>query len=296
MIKITKSPILILSLFILLLFSSSVVKGEGNSAAELVNEAITQKSFYYYNEAYSAIMQLTDENEKGILLGKLASVSNRVWNDDIVKVNNILQELVNTASGKIYDDVQVVINQSNIIQIDKDYLLGEVTSWGRKLVWTDDYKLAVDALMDAWNKKDANSIARGETAITKLKNQYSKDYLLRELNILKKSIYVPKLQISNFSSVTINDKSVSLALYIINNDSKTVKLSKIEVYEKGALVSTYTKNDLINNKTVVDMAPNKTWEMSINLKPSIWLDNSYVKYYVECDGINFEFKIDLLNP
>jgi hypothetical protein len=158
-------------------------------ASELVEKALAEKDFYHFNIAYYKAVKVSDEKSKAEILDKLAGIHDLVWNADIANINGILDQLVVTASGKIYDDIQVVINNANISAVDKGYLLGEVTSWGKKLVFTDEYRAAVDAVVNAWNKLDADSVSKAEAAIAKVTNTYSKDYLLGEVAKIKAKIY-----------------------------------------------------------------------------------------------------------
>lgn len=161
------------------------IKASYDSAEELVDKAILQKSFYYYNEAYNEIMKLKGENEKTTLLEKLSSIGGEIWSDDIKNINNIITQLASTGSGKLYDEVQLVISNASIPEIDKSYLLGEVTTWGQRLVWTEDYNQAIEVLGDAWIKKDSNSVSKAEGVINNVKNEHSRSYLLSELEGLK---------------------------------------------------------------------------------------------------------------
>jgi hypothetical protein len=155
------------------------------NATKLVEEALREQTFYKYNTAYYEVTKLVAGNNKEELLNKLASISSIVWTGDIKEINKVIDEIVATASGKIYDQVQVEINNANISDIDKAYLLGEVTSWGKKLVWTSDYADAVDKLNSAWISVDEYTINRAEAVINQIKNQYSKDYLIAELSKVK---------------------------------------------------------------------------------------------------------------
>lgn len=159
-----------------------------NSISKLIEKATVDMSFYYYNEAYVEIMKLNNENERSSYLTKLNSISDLVWNEDIKKINNSITELATVASGKLYDDIQNTINTANISYIDKSYLLGEVTSWGKKLVWTPDYSEGISKLSEAWNMKDLESVSKAEESILQIKNEYSRKYLLEELEKVKKLI------------------------------------------------------------------------------------------------------------
>lgn len=202
------------------------------SAKELVEQAVNQKSFYYFNQAYASILELKDEVQREQLLAKLAAISSTVWNDEVKNVNKIIDELAKTASGKIYDDIQVVINKSKLPEVDKSYFLGEVTSWGKRLVWTEDYSNAVSSLSTAWTKKDSDSISKAEKAIGNIKSKINKEYLLGDLNNLKSSVIIIKSKLVptgvtataiSTSEITIQWNPVDGAdyYYVYTNDSAT---------------------------------------------------------------------------
>lgn len=188
------------------------VMADTQSAKDLVEQAVNQKSFYYYNQAYASVMELKDEYQKAKLLSKLDSVSTAVWNDDVKNINKTIDELAKTSSGKIYDDIQVVINKSKLPEVDKQYFLGEVTSWGKRLVWTEDYSNAISLLSTAWTKKDNDSINIAEKAVGDIKNEYSKSYLLTDLNNLKSTVSITKSKLTPINVVATALSSTEIAL------------------------------------------------------------------------------------
>ena len=105
--------------------------------------------------------------------------------------------------------------------------------------------------------------------------------------------YQPNLNISNYSSITINNVCLGLALNILNNGDRTIAINKIEVYEKGILVNTYDKDALIAANISTDITSQQNWGMSISYKTGIWLDNSYIKYYLESNGNSYDYQIDI---
>lgn len=113
------------------------------------------------------------------------------------------------------------------------------------------------------------------------------------LNVNK---YEPNLHIYNYSSITINNICKDLSINVNNNGDKSVTINKIEVYEKGNLVTTYNKSDLISSNISADVLPHQTFGISISYKLGIYLDNSYVKYYIESNGDSFEYKVDIKQP
>lgn len=110
------------------------------------------------------------------------------------------------------------------------------------------------------------------------------------LNVQK---YKPNLNINNYSAFTINNLCKQLSLNIQNNGSKPVTINKIEVYEKGSLVNTYTESQLAENNISTNIAPAQSWGMTISYMLGIWIDNSYVKYYLESDGSPYEYTVDI---
>lgn len=165
--------------------ASGVTVSADSYTNSLVETALREKTFYHFNTAYNEVMKLTDEYTKNMLLGKLDSISGTVWRPDIGKLYALLVDMVDTKSGRIYDSIQTDIAAADIPEVDKWYLLGEVTSWGRKLVWTEDYGKGVSAIIGAWTKMDAPSISNGETVVDEIKNNYSKFYLKEELKKIK---------------------------------------------------------------------------------------------------------------
>jgi hypothetical protein len=148
-------------------------------AQNLLDQALSEKSFYKYNTAYNAIVQVDNENSKNVMMAKLASLQDVVWTEDIKKYVALLGELTKTASGEVYDEVVNQVVNTNLQEIDKQYLLGEVSSWGKKLVYTDDYVKAVNEVNSAWGNK--NSIGQAKKAVASVKNNYSRTYLEKQI-------------------------------------------------------------------------------------------------------------------
>lgn len=152
-----------------------------------VENALSTKTFYDFNIALYNTSKLANENDRVILLSKLATIESIVWSSEIKQIYSNLSDLTATGSAKIYDEVLVKITNSKLQSVDKDYLLWELTVWGRDLVWTEDYKIAMKYYMEFYENKDMNSANEAEERILKISNVYSRQYLLEELNKLKKS-------------------------------------------------------------------------------------------------------------
>lgn len=175
-----------------------------SEAKRLLKEALDDKNFYRYNMAYNAIMKIQDPVYRDPLLGQLATIMNDVWSPDVKKFNLMIEDLVKTkGSGKIYDDMYSAVQNSNLVNLDKWYLLGELDSWGRDLVFTEDYADGVAKVVYAWKmlaegtEQNLNSaIADAENTIRLVKNSYSRDYLTGEISKIKEK--------SEFSIIEIN--------------------------------------------------------------------------------------------
>lgn len=204
------------------------IKADNKYASGLVDQALKEKTFYHYNVAYSEAMKLTNETEKAELLNKLSSIADIVWDEDMKRVYRVLLDMVDTAGGRIYDNIQVQIANADIPGVDKEYLLGEVTSWGTKLVWTEEYKKTFAAIMNAWTNTNAGSIAGVETALAEMKNNYSRGYLSEELAKIKSkyndTLYVIENKNGNINNYGFIAKVGDLIYF--SDLSKGGKLSK----------------------------------------------------------------------
>jgi hypothetical protein len=156
-----------------------------NQLNSLVNNALTFKTFYYYNVAYTEIIKLGDIYTRDSLLAKLGTIANTIWTNDVRHVNSLLDTIASTGNGRTYDEAVIFITNSNLPQIDKEYFLGEVTSWGKRLVWTPEYKTAMAALINAATEKTPLSIQTAKDKISLIINSLSRDYLLEELDSIK---------------------------------------------------------------------------------------------------------------
>lgn len=247
-----KLKTIFISLVILMFsFSTIEVKADSNSARSLLEKALNAKTFYHYNLAYEEVMKLDDIIERDQLLGKLSSIYSVVWSPEINGIYNTLLEMTKTASGKIYDKIQTDITSSVISQVDKDYLLGEVNSWGRKLVWTDDYSEGVKALTEAWHKKDINSITKAQEAIVKIKNQYSREYLSGELTVLN---HMPEDEVERAVWYGFAPKTV------IDNPNGTVTFSQFYIMIKD-MIKLYDNSNANWLQQVLTEAENSKTEM-----------------------------------
>ena len=105
--------------------------------------------------------------------------------------------------------------------------------------------------------------------------------------------YIPDIQTNAYSRITINNLSQSISISMNNYGEKSVIVNKIEVYESGTLFTTYTSEQLANSGISTEILPYGNWGMTITYKIGLWLDGSYVKYYVSTNNVDYEFQDSL---
>jgi hypothetical protein len=169
---------------------SAFASEQSDNAKVKVEQAVNNKTFYNYMMAYIDILNLP-QDQQGELLNQLAPLWNDVNTAKVQKARTMLENVAKNKDGKTYAETEAYLSGLSDSDMDawtKGYLLGELTSWGRQFVFTDDYKQGVDSLSVAWSKKDNDSIKNLENMIAKVKNENSKKYLTEELDKLKAKI------------------------------------------------------------------------------------------------------------
>lgn len=165
---------------------NQTVKAESNQVAirEMIQAKIEEtqrtKRFGNYNEAYAMIIQLPQVEQTQYLdkLGELASYVYTPLNKEMI---NSLREFSENANLRDYEAMIVLINKKITDPIDNGYFLGELTSWGKKLVYTPDVVTAVDAVINVYSQKTVQSVDTSKAAITNVKNIDSREYLKEQL-------------------------------------------------------------------------------------------------------------------
>lgn len=225
-------------------------------AKSLVSQALNEKSFYKYNISFAKIMQITDLGERNLLLSQLGAISSEIYTKDILHFNELLASVAQTGSGRIYDNAEAEIRSSSLSEVDKGYLLGELTSWGRQMVYTLDYTAALDKLIEAWNfindpSKIYTAIVYAETSINNVKNIYNKQYLYEQLDGLKKQLQA-KQQESGSSISVITSQSAYKAAFkkALENFDATLSLTIQDYddaqYNLDIIEEILTENPILN--------------------------------------------------
>jgi 2',3'-cyclic-nucleotide 2'-phosphodiesterase (5'-nucleotidase family) len=161
-----------------------------------VAEAINTKRFGTYNEAYAMILSLSEEKQ-AYYFGKLNEIAGEVYTELNKKILEEIKTFVMDANLRSYEDMLTEINNKVEDPIDKGYFLGELTSWGKQLVYTKDVLEAVDKIIKAYTEKTVEAIYNAEQAVEKIDNVKTKGYLKEELK--KAAFKVDNLTISYFN-------------------------------------------------------------------------------------------------
>jgi hypothetical protein len=176
--------------YYLLLSNGKAVYNDENiekvkQANYLIEKAKSSLAFVDYNYAYDAIMDLSGDDQ-GKLLYDLSAIWEKVYTPDIAKVLNLMNTLIKEKDLTSYYDLKSIIETEVKQERNRDYLLSELDSFGKESVFTKEVVNATDAIIKAWNKKDAASISEAEAAISKVKVNGSVKWLNEQLEALKK--------------------------------------------------------------------------------------------------------------
>lgn len=171
-----------------MIISISITRASASEVGDLVKEALVQKNFYHFNRAYGRIMEMPETSEKYNLLNQLQAIQSTVWTDEINKSLAMIADIAKTGSDEVFEEAIMYLINSKLGEVDKKYLLDELTSWGRKLVFTEDFNNALKDLIAAKDKKDIISISNALASISKVKNKLNRDYLMDDLNLLISTI------------------------------------------------------------------------------------------------------------
>lgn len=158
------------------------------SVQETVKVALAEKNFYYFNLAFERIMNLESEYERAVLLAELDTITMDVWTEEIGEIVANFVVIANDKSGRVYDATHAEINKSSLNEIDKQYLLHELNTWGKATIWTDDYMKAIDSIIKVWNDKTEADAQAAEAAIAELSIEANKVYLTELLDEAKVAV------------------------------------------------------------------------------------------------------------
>lgn len=238
------------------------------------------------------------------ILPENATVKDLTWNSSNDEIATVDEEgtvfahnvgeatiTVSDVSGEITDQMIITVKEPTIQSIEN--LTTEITQYDHyTLPETITAKMSNDTTQEvlvSWETDEIDTSIIGTNLIKGIVEGYDGTITL---NLVIKE-YDPQLQTNAYSAVTVNNVGRQLSLSMRNNGTKPINIDKIEIYEQGSLSSTYTPQQLSSSGIETVVYPNENWGMSISYKVGIWLDGSYVKYYVSANDTNYEYEISL---
>jgi hypothetical protein len=213
-----------------------------SSVEETVNVALAEKNFYYFNLAFEKIMQLPDGYERDVLLAKLDTITSTVWTKDVAEIVQNFVVLANEKSGRVYDTTEAKINKSSLKEIDKQYLLYELTSWGKDTVWTDDYIKAIDSIIKVWYDKTKDDSEAAKAAINALKLPANQEYLTELLDEAKVAVGLVPMEINAKVPTFVAGEETDFTVSTVGNDDAGTFVRAFFTLPEGAHVK-YQEQD-----------------------------------------------------
>jgi hypothetical protein len=250
--------IVLLTLFFLPSFS---VKAEGVSAEDLLETALNEMTYYNYSVAYERIIMENGEKQSR-MLGKLSAIKDIVCTQEIQDINRRMGEIVVTKSGRAYDDVQALIDNSKTLnQVDKEYLFYKLNSLGKDFVFTEDYKRAVDAIVIAWNDMTEQNIRAARTAVENVQVECNREYLYIEVSRLERSRRIITASIDNTTpsqrstvNITVNGPTGTTAYLLCHFKGKTVPYSGLVGDDGKAIIPVEIGAAVIGYNVIVEIS------------------------------------------
>lgn len=206
--------------------SADEVKAEVD-VKQMVQDALKNKTFYHYNTAYYKLTNMPDTKEKNELLNQLAAIAGEVWTVEVQKSLEMIGEMAKTASGKTYYEIEQYVTNSKLGEMDKGYLLGELTSWGKKLVWTEEYSKAIKAVLDLGTNLTEESLINAEKLIAAVKNEPSNAFLMENFQPIKDKFKAEK-DLKTIRSIISLQKDKTLTI-----EQKVLKIKELSASKSG---------------------------------------------------------------
>lgn len=212
-----------------LLFSAKVVQAEENVTIEYVTSKVSQakqiKLIGVYNEAYAAILKLPADIQPNFL-AELATVSKDVYTPDNLELLKRINDITSDPSLGDFTKLLNFIDINIKNEIDKGYFMGEMDSWGRKLVYTPEVLNAIKAVEKAWIDKTQQSVAAAQIAIAKVKIKGSREWLtgqLPQIDIKKPADNkIAKIVITQVDSIKYGESSIKFKYNILDQDGADI--------------------------------------------------------------------------
>ena len=154
---------------------------------------------------------------------------------EIQDINRRMEEIIETKSGRAYDELQAIIASSKTLnQGDRESLSYRLDSIGKSYVFTEDYRAAVDAIVIAWDEITEQNIKAARAAAENVQVVSNREYLLSEIARMERSRRIIIASIDNTTpnqrsivNITVNGPIGTTAYLLCHYKGKTVPYSGI---------------------------------------------------------------------
>lgn len=275
-----------------------------NKIIEIGTKVIDMESIEILNSDVS-LYENQDVQLSADILPDNATYPNVYWSSSDKEIVSITQEgLVSThkegvveisvsnESKTVSDSIVLTILKPVIEEVqDLTYTITEFETFFFPETINVSLSNGLDKQVDVtWENESISNYEVGEYTFNGVIDEY--DY---EVNLkLIVNEYVPNITTRSYSQVTFNNLSRGLSLSIYNRDFTEVRIDKIELYERDRLFASQTAERLETGGIHTIIEPGDDWGISMTFRIGMFLDNSYVKYYLNINGKEYVY-IDRLD-
>lgn len=227
-------------------------------AKELIANAGQVGTIYDYNVALVAIQKLPAA-EQPALNAELAKFWSKCAPTEVV---NVLNKMIELAAKKdltnfylLMDQIQKTVTNN----VNKNYLLNELNSWGKAAVFTPDVVAATNAIIKAWTEKTAASVDAAKELVAKVTNAGSKTWCANEIAAVEKLVAVKVKSVAALNSkqaVVTFENEIGTAAAVNFTSDNGLTVTKAEVSATNKKEVTLTFNDTFEDKTTYAITVN----------------------------------------
>jgi hypothetical protein len=143
-----------------------------------------------------------------------------VWTKNVSEIVHLIEAMAKEKSGRLYNTIELRVNRTDLNEIDRKHFLNEINSWGKNIVWTEDYVKAIASVVKVWGDKTKSASREAEKNIRELKLPANKEYLSELLYEAKTAV--------GLSPIVLDEKyfEKEIITYTGQGKSVSIELSK----------------------------------------------------------------------
>lgn len=232
--------------------------------------------FSNYHPIQYAAERLSDQNEQGEVLGRLAQYSAKAYTSEVVGMLDKMGEFTKTKNMSLYNNLVYEAIPAMDDNENSEYLKGQLASWGSQLVFDYDkkYSVATDAIIKVSKlNKSGNyqeALCQSEVAKEAINDirtyKENGEYLINNLNCEIKSAEKKMNLDSNLPAVRFIRNKGGVLHISFNKDMNVDELKNISNYT----VQWSDKSEgSFDSSTYVQVIDNRNIEIHIDLSESL---------------------------